>query len=102
MIGFTYLTFLVFGIVGVSFIDRRYKLAYWCDRAQTLRTLAICIGVFIVWDVLGIALGIFFHGNSNLSLPVRLLPEFPIEELFFLTLLCYSTLVIYQGISRKW
>ena len=102
MIQFTYLAALLFGIVGMSIIDWRYKLAIWHDRRRAVLTLIISVAVFIVWDILGIALGIFFHGGSNLTLPIRLLPEFPLEELFFLALLCYSALVIHQGIAKKW
>lgn len=100
MIAFTYLAGLLVGIAGMAIIDWRHKLAFWHDRKRTIITMAICIGVFIVWDLLGIALGIFLHGESELSLPLRLLPEFPLEELFFLLLLCYCTLVIYQGAQR--
>ncbi len=102
MIQFAYLTALLVGISGMAVIDRRYKLAFWLDRQRTLVTLAIGIGVFIVWDLLGIMLGIFFHGGSEFTLPLRILPEFPLEELFFLLLLCYCTLVIYQGALRLW
>lgn len=101
MIQFTYLVGLLISIAGMATLDWRYKLAFWYDRKRTLITLAICIGIFLVWDILGIALGIFLHGNSELSLPIRLFPEFPIEELFFLTLLCYCTLVIYRGASKR-
>lgn len=100
MIAFTYLAGLLVGIAGMAIIDWRHKLAFWHDRKRTIITMAICIGVFIVWDLLGIALGIFLHGDSELSLPLRLLPEFPLEELFFLLLLCYCTLVIYRGAQR--
>lgn len=99
---FVYLAGLLFGITGMAIIDWRYRLAFWHDRRRTLLTLALCIGVFIAWDVLGIMLGIFFHGGSQFTLPIRLLPEFPIEELFFLLLLCYCTLVIYQGATKQW
>lgn len=102
MIQFSYLAFLLVGICGMAVIDWRYKLAYWHDRKRTLQTLAIAVAIFVVWDLLGIALGIFFHGGSQLTLPLRLLPEFPVEELFFLTLLCYSALVVYQGVRKKW
>jgi len=102
MISFAYLIGLLIGITGMAIIDRRYKLAYWLDRRRTVLTLGICITVFIIWDLLGITLGIFFHGGSKLTLPIRLLPEFPLEELFFLLLLCYCTLVIYQGASKLW
>lgn len=102
MIHFSYLAFLLIGIAGMAMIDRRYKLAFWHDRRRTLVTILIAVAVFVVWDLLGIALGIFFHGGSQLTLPLRLLPEFPIEELFFLTLLCYCALVIYQGALKQW
>lgn len=96
-----YLASLSVSIAGMAIIDRRYKLAYWHDRRRTLLTLGIAVAVFIIWDILGIALGIFFHGGSQFTLPYRLLPEFPVEELFFLVLLCYCTLVIYRG-AQKW
>jgi lycopene cyclase domain-containing protein len=102
MIQFAYLAGLLVGITGMAVIDWRYKLAFWRDRKRTILTLAISIGVFVVWDILGIMLGIFFHGGSKFTLPLRLLPEFPLEELFFLLLLCYCTLVIYQGAITRW
>lgn len=98
----TYLIALLFSLSGIATIDWRYKLAFWHDKQRTATTLGIAIGIFIIWDILGISLGIFFHGGSDLTLPYRLLPEFPIEELFFLLLLCYCTLVIYQGALRLW
>lgn len=101
MIQFTYLIGLLVSIAGLATLDWRYKLAFWHDRRRTVFTLALCVGVFIVWDIFGIALGIFMHGNSELSLPIRLLPEFPIEELFFLILLCYTTLIVYRGASPR-
>lgn len=99
---FSYLVGLLIGIVGMATIDWRYRLAFWRERRRTVLTIAICVGIFIVWDLLGIALGIFFHGGSNYALPYRILPEFPIEEIFFLVLLCYCTLVIYQGFTKLW
>lgn len=102
MMQWFYLLALLVSIAGMAIIDWRYKLAFWHDRRRTVLTLAIAIGIFIAWDILGIVLGIFFHGGSKFTLPIRLLPEFPIEELFFLLLLCYCTLVVYQGASRLW
>lgn len=102
MISFAYLIGLLIGITGMAIIDWRYKLAFWLDKRRTLLTVTIAVLIFIIWDILGITLGIFFHGGSQFSLPIRLLPEFPLEELFFLILLCYCTLVIYQGVRRVW
>lgn len=102
MLSFTYLFGLFIGIAGMAIIDWRYKLAFWHDRRRTILTVVAAVAIFTVWDLLGIGLGIFFHGGSAFSLPLRLLPEFPLEELFFLTLLCYCTLVIYNGILHRW
>lgn len=78
-------------------LDWRYKLAYWKDKKRTTYTVLAAMGIFIVWDILGIGLGIFLHGQSNYQLAFTIAPHFPIEELFFLYLLVYCTLVIYQG-----
>ena len=94
-----YLIGLLFGIGGLLLIDRRLKLAFWRDGKRTAKTLALAIAIFIVWDFLGISLGIFFHGGSAYTLPFRLAPEFPIEEIAFLFLLTYSTLVVYHGVQ---
>jgi lycopene cyclase domain-containing protein len=97
-----YLLALLISIAGLATLDYRYRLAFWLDRRRTVLTIAIGIAVFICWDLIGIKLGIFFHGNSQYALPFRILPEFPIEELFFLTLLCYVSLLVYQAGGRLW
>ena len=83
-----YLVALMVSVTGLATIDWRYKVAFWYDAKRTILTIATAVVIFVIWDVLGIALGIFFHGGSQYSLPFRLMPEFPIEELFFLVLLC--------------
>ena len=96
-----YLVSLLVSIAGIAVLDWRYKLAYWHDRKRTILTLASGMIVFIIWDLLGIGLGIFFHGTSAYSLPFRIVPEFPVEELFFLLLLCYVTLIMYLAGSKR-
>jgi lycopene cyclase domain-containing protein len=95
---FFYILGLSIGISGLAIIDYRYKLAFWYNWRRTLKTIGAAMAVFIVWDVLGIILGIFFHGSSKYSLPFTIAPEFPLEELFFLFLLTYSALIIYRGV----
>lgn len=96
-----YLAGLCVSLSGLALLDRRYKLAFWHNARPTALTIGVAVGIFIVWDIIGIALGIFFHGGSVWTLPLRIIPEFPIEELFFLTLLCYVTLLLYRGMERK-
>jgi lycopene cyclase domain-containing protein len=98
---YLYLICLVFVIICLLVIDWRFRLAFWLDRKRTLVTLSISSSIYIVWDLICIRFGIFFQGKSNFSLPYHLLPQFPIEELFFLFLLCYLTLILYRG-GIKW
>ena len=99
---FVYLAALLISLTGMVVIDWRYRLAYFVDRRATLLTVLVGVLVFVVWDVLGITLGIFFSGESIYMSGVYLAPEFPIEELFFLTFLCYFTLVMYRFGETQW
>ncbi len=96
----TYLFALFFSLAGLFVLDWRFKLAFWLDKKRTLRTVLGGTLVFITWDVLGIALGIFKHGSSPYALPFVLLPEFPVEEVLFLVLLCYTTLILFRGAQK--
>lgn len=97
-----YLLALVVSIAGTMTLDWRYRLAFWYDFKRTSVTLLIGAIVFIVWDLIAIAQGIFIHGNSPYSLPFTLLPHFPLEEVFFLFLLCYCALMLYRGGQKVW
>lgn len=99
---YTYLALLLFSISGLAMLDLRYHLAFWRNRRAASLTIGSGVLLFLLWDILGIGLGIFLHGNSPYSLPLRLFPEFPIEELFFLFLLCYVTLLLYTGGVKIW
>lgn len=93
-----YLLCLLVGIGGLLVIDQKCKLAFWRDAKRTVLTVGTAIAIFVLWDFFGIFLGIFFHGGSAYSLPFRLAPEFPIEEIVFLFLLTYSALIVYHGV----
>lgn len=97
-----YLLGLLGAITGMALLDRRFQLAYWYDRRRTVLTVLIGLAVFLIWDLLGIQLGIFAHGGGDYMLPFTLLPEFPFEEIVFLLLLCYCTLVVYRGGVKLW
>ena len=97
-----YLSALLVSFSGMVVIDRRYSLAFFKDSKRTFLTLLVSVGVFVVWDIAGIALGIFYSGNSPYTSRLYLGPEFPIEELVFLTFLTYFTLVMYRFWSKRW
>ena len=88
--------------MGMVVLDKRYKLALFYNMRRTLVTVGIAVALFIVWDVFGIALGIFFSGESAYMSGIYLAPEFPIEELGFLAFLSYFTLVMYRFGESVW
>jgi lycopene cyclase domain-containing protein len=96
-----YLAIIVGGIVGMLLIDLRERLAIRVQPRATLLTIAVSVAFYSTWDAAGIFMGIFFEGNNNWLLGWFLAPEYPIEEFFFLTLLAYTTLVIYRWIEKK-
>jgi len=98
---FFYLGSLVISILGVGLIDFRHKLALSIKPISTVLTLLTGVSVFLVWDIIGIQLGIFFRGQTSFLTGILLAPELPLEEVFFLTLLSYTTLLMYLGIARR-
>lgn len=102
MIVITYLAAILFSSAGMLLLDYKRKLAFFYNARRTITVLAICTGVFIIWDTLGIALGIFFSGRAAYMTGLYIAPEMPLEELFFLSFLCYFTLVIYRLLEQLW
>lgn len=98
---FLYLAVLIVSIAGLVGIDRKYKLALFNNFRATLASVAIAVAIFLAWDVIGISLGIFFRGNSPHLSGLLLGPELPLEELFFLVLLSYNTLLAYQFFASR-
>lgn len=96
----SYLAILLVSLAGLYLLDRTHKLAFTVDPKRALLSMVPAFVVFIIWDIAGIALGIFFRGNNTLLTGVQLFPEFPVEELFFLALLCYSTLIALTWVSK--
>lgn len=101
MTSFLYLTALVVSLAGLVAIDHGHRLAVFDGKGlRTLVAVAVGVAVFSVWDVAGISAGVFFQGPGPYQSGLMVGPEFPIEELFFLTLLNYSSLLAYLGARR--
>lgn len=97
-----YLVCLLLSIGGIAALDWRYKLAFWHNFKRATLTILFGLSVFIAWDLIAIDRGVFIHGDSPYALSFTLLPEFPLEEIFFLILLCYSALALYRGAQKLW
>lgn len=101
MTGFAYLAALLLSLGGVAAIDRRWRLFVWDRPRAALVVLAVGLGYFVVWDLVGIALGLFHRGDTPWMTGLQVAPELPVEELFFLVLLCWSTMCLWCG-GRRW
>lgn len=99
---FAYFSALVFSGLGLLLIDYRHSLVFFNSPKRALVALGVGVGVFVVWDILGIALNIFYSNQSPFMTGWFLGPEFPVEELFFLTFLCYCSLIVFRIGEKIW
>ena len=96
-----YLAALLISIAGLATLDVKFKLAFAKNAKAAAIAIAIPYLFFVIWDAAGIALGIFFKGQSRYLSGIMVAPDFPLEELFFLGLLCYSTLIVSTWFGRN-
>lgn len=94
-----YLFAILFSLLGTATLDRRFRLFFWNKPGRAAFVLVTLVALFLVWDSVGIAEGIFFKGDSPLLVGVMLAPELPLEEVFFLILMVYSVAVT-QGMVK--
>lgn len=95
-----YLAALSVSIIGMVMLDRRFRLFFWDDARRAGIVLVAGVVLFLVWDLLGIGLGIFFRGQTPFMTGLLIAPELPIEEVFFLTLLCYLSMNVFGAATR--
>lgn len=98
---FVYLGALVFSIAGLVVLDWRYRVAAFVEPVRTAATVGIGVVFFLLWDLAGVSLGIFFRGDAPYMTGVLVGPEIPLEEVFFLILLCYNTLLLWLAFQRR-
>lgn len=98
---FIYLGSLLISIAGLATLDFRHKLGFASNALRAAITMAIGVVFFLIWDISGIALGIFFRGQAKHLTGWQLAPELPIEEIFFLFVLCYTTLLVFTAVRKK-
>lgn len=96
-----YLGAILLSAAGIATLDARFRLALWARPGRTAATVAIGTVFFLVWDLVGIATGVFVKGDSPLYIGVDLAPHLPLEEPVFLAFLCYLALVLHAAASRR-
>lgn len=95
-----YLLTLFISIFCLIIVDVKYSLALTKNLKATIFTVFIIVGLFLLWDVMGISLNIFFEGTSKYTSGIMISPHLPIEEIFFLMLFSYLTLLLYRGFKK--
>lgn len=99
---FLYLAALLLSIVGIGLLDYRHRLAIFGGAIfRSMVIIAVGVAFFVVWDVVGIMTGVFFRGSGPWMTGILLGPELPLEELFFLIVLSYSTLISYVWAEKR-
>ena len=99
--GLLYLAALAIALTGMVVLDRRFSLFFWSGTPRRAAiVLVVGVAFFLAWDLVGIATGVFFRGETSFMTGLQVAPELPIEEVFFLTLLCYLTMNLVGASSR--
>jgi lycopene cyclase domain-containing protein len=99
-VSWLYLAALLFSLTGMVVLDRRFRLFFWSDARRASIVLPAGVLFFLLWDLAGIGLGIFFRGPSPYVTGLVVAPEVPLEEIAFLALLCYLTMNVFAAVTR--
>ncbi|MEV4737990.1 MULTISPECIES: lycopene cyclase domain-containing protein [unclassified Microbacterium] len=98
--GIVYLTALLVTLGCMLLLDWRFRLFFWRDPLAASVVVLVGLVFFLVWDVAGIAGGIFFRGEGVIATGILLAPELPLEEPVFLVFLVVCTMVVFTGAVR--
>ncbi len=96
MQSYAYLCCLVFSLTGLFYLDYKKQLAWFWNARKTAASLAIGLVFFLTWDISGIVLNVFSTNQAWVSGLYVVTPNLPIEEFFFLNLLCYQTVLLWR------
>jgi lycopene cyclase domain-containing protein len=97
----TYLGLLLLSLAGLALLDWHRRLAVFADPRRALAAIGTAVAFFLVWDTVGIRLGIFARGDVPVMTGIELWPEMPLEEPVFLVLLTYLTLLLWRLLSTR-
>lgn len=97
---FLYGGVLLFVTGCMALLDARFSLVMWRTPIRSLLTILAGIALFLLWDIIAIEQGFYYRGESEAMTGLMLAPDLPVEELLFITFLCYLTLVLHGLIGR--
>lgn len=96
-----YLFVLLIGTGGLLLADAKLKLVFFYHPRAAAKTILCLMAILLLADIAGIKLGIFFTNQHYVTGLHIISPNLPIEELVFLFLLSYVTLLVYRLIPQQ-
>ena len=96
-----YPAILLVSLTGLAVIDHAHKLAFGRDARRAAKTIAAAVAVFLLWDICGIGLNIFYAADTTYRSGLMLGPSLPVEEVLFLSLFSYTILMVWTYIGRR-
>jgi lycopene cyclase domain-containing protein len=100
MLPLSYLATLLLALAGMAAVDRRWRLVLWADPRRAVLVLLAGAVLFLVWDLEAVRHGFYRRGGTTLMTGIEVAPEVPLEEVFFVVFLCYTTLVLHRLLDR--
>lgn len=96
-----YVILLLLSLLGLAYGDRSKRLLLFRNPTQTLKMIGIGVGFFLTWDIVGLLLGVFATNQAYVTGLHIITPNLPIEEVLFLILLCYVTLITWRIVCLR-
>jgi lycopene cyclase domain-containing protein len=97
---FVYLLALLVSLAGLLVLDWRFALAFFDNWRRAAISIAVGVAYFLTWDAVGVAMGVFFRGETAFLTGLLVAPEIPVEEPVFLVVLCLTTLEVFIALTR--
>lgn len=95
-----YILVLIISICGLLLADWRYGLVFWHDKLASAKAIGFTMLLLLIFDIAGIINNIF-STNQNYVVKINIIsPNLPVEEILFLFMLCYVTLISYRTLAK--
>lgn len=93
---YIYILSLLISWGGLLYLDSRRKLAFFWNARKTAVWILLGVGFFLLWDITGILLDVFWTNQQWVSGLYVVTPDLPIEEFIFLAFLNYITIIFWR------
>ncbi len=92
---YTYLSLLIISLIGLLSFDYKKKFVIFTKNGISLRDIFFASSLFLIIDIIGVINNIFYS-NPKYIIGVNVFPGVPIEEIFFLLLFSYFSLIVWR------